>query len=458
MGGMLRRILAAFTLIELLVVIAIIAILAAMLLPALAAAREKGRRSVCANNLSQMAKSMEMYVSDYGQYYPGNHSWIPGHYVSTGGGWQLMAYESYTATGLSGSEQKIHLYETSMYSFRATQYGSEDLRLNAAADPTLIGVAGYGGAAQGGTSLPAAGNLRCAPYGLGLLLAANALSDPRSLYCPSGAATDAWATSPDQTFINLGGAGSWARTFNRVKAGGVTPSGNVPDTIEEWKQAGAFEPRTLTHGAWPTSKNGYFGAGAVMVFSQYMYRNQPTFKGSRVAIPAAGAIPSNLPQPTYNVPYALPGVKSTPYAPPFKTQKLLGNRTLIVDSFLKGAMPTEYGFGTNVHREGYSTLYGDSHVQWYADADRRLAWWTPPTFTTAKGTAVAFNIMGGQNTHVGGLMYSSDYLGQFGDTSYNDRYNREGLLFLPLVYHLLDQAAGIDAGVTEKSWYDLSGF
>src|SRR5438105_3292873 len=88
--------LAAFTLIELLVVIAIIALLAAMLLPSLAKAKQKGQGILCMNNHKQLAHAWRMYADD-------NRDWLTyastSYYLSAPPGGTPNSWDDYAWSG-----------------------------------------------------------------------------------------------------------------------------------------------------------------------------------------------------------------------------------------------------------------------------------------------------------------------------------------------------------------------
>lgn len=130
-----------FTLVELIVVMTIIAILAALLMPAVSAALEVGRRTKCASQLHQIGLGFEMYLVDSLQVYPWAQdpvSTSPYYWFWMGRGWR-RAVESYLDRNLQvlycpSDETAPEKWESTSYGYSMAFYHSP-AQIDAMASP-----------------------------------------------------------------------------------------------------------------------------------------------------------------------------------------------------------------------------------------------------------------------------------------------------------------------------------
>ena len=403
----------AFTLIELLVVIAIIAILAALLLPALAAAREKARRTACMNNLKQMGVAIESYSSDFNDFMP---TWIGSGTMDwgfTAGNWAQCqmhhdAANPCAAWNDGGSPSRTgdnltcwshpHAFAKAFYHATALNYDVLPIsasNYNGNLDTDYLSyfrVIAFGSlrSHDGGTDYkqknPGTGTyptewdpvsadwdgagtgkdvINFAPQGLGHLLVSGYMPDAKVYYCPS---SDGMLPPADK----LGGG--WS--------------------LPHWREAGGYDKETMLYAPWRIDTTGMSSAATEgAIFSHYAYRCSPMWVQN--AWCTAHQVNKN---PKTQLAYTNPGVHGVVGSPFFRTRKLLSGRAVVADGFDKMVtgwwVTTRDGLGKTLstgqttavqhltqpgvsikgHRDAYNVLYGDNHATLYADPLERILW------------------------------------------------------------------------------------
>ena len=386
-----RERLSAFTLIELLVVVAIIAILAAMLLPALSAAREKARRSSCISQLKQQAAAFESYVSDYSGYCP---CWPGIGFYENDDPWKDLGIVK--DPRLDSAQNPTQTVMTISNGLGDTGSGNKTMYKRAIMQPGLGNWRAIGSWCGGTTEVPKPDGkrTRMVPIKMGMLLAGGYLTDVGALYCPSGK--------------------NMPETAERYNSSDLRNLSHI-------RKLGGTSANDLVYGdysfaTWGTSADSYYGYN-LAVRSHYNYR--PNVMGgysdgvySTEKMWLGGASPVALGHNGAQV---------------FPTQRALGSRALLCDTFERTHYDERPKAGQYMHRDGYNVLYGDGHATWYGDPQQRIIWWPHPASTW----------------YYMATMQGSDFYSRYIIISLDSGHGKK----LPqclAVWHELDVAAGVD--------------
>lgn len=372
----------AFTLIELLVVVAIIAVLAALLLPALAAAREKARRTACLSNLNQMSKALESYASDSSQYLPSSAQFGVDAAAYTYKDMAMCNYNHVNAYDQPSTKGILQTKEGSYIQTMGVAYGvgawgsvGNAARTHAGLPERFWRCIASGGAAAAGLSQ------KLGPNGLGFLIYNGYIADSRSYYCSSAS--------------NMGPSRFTYNGYDNSAVYHVSVEAYNLDTLARYTK-GDYGKGAVFAG----QASAYSGRYSGSVQSSYCYRNTPFLmtSGQRSGYNVSSSSsqdPDNVSAPPasrqggYYFPAPVLWVRPERFfnqlEPLFKTQKQLASRAIVSDAWTKNlaAVVADVADGREAHRDGYNVLYGDGSARWVGDPQQQWIW-APASFSNGR--------------------------------------------------------------------------
>jgi len=206
------------------------------------------------------------------------------------------------------------------------------------------------------------------PVGLGFLASSGYVADVAIFFCPSS------ENMPSDSMID---------TLDYC---------NAATQLGELKRAGGTRPEDVMRGDYGWLKAWDERAGSAdycltkVILGHYNYRLKPTENWPDDGLWGRYRFAPDVRYYAYFAPaYVQPRQTVLAGEPVFKTQKQLGSRAIVSDSFSKNLSyyrwpELEPGYGIYGHRDGYNVLYGDWSAKWYGDPQQQIIWWPKTSY------------------------------------------------------------------------------